>query len=134
MTSISSFTRSPETEEHAARTSGPDDSFVDAAGNPDYARIRAHPDFTRLRRRLIRFTFPATAAFLGWYLTYMLLAAYARDFMSQRVTGSLTVGLLLGLSQFLTTAVIMVLYGRFARRKVDPQVAALRARMPARQS
>jgi uncharacterized membrane protein (DUF485 family) len=48
--------------------------------------------------------------------------------MSQRVFGSVTVGLLLGLSQFVTTVVIMLLYLRFTKRKVDPRVAALRER------
>lgn len=87
-----------------------------------------------LRRRLARFIFPMTALFLCWYLTYVLLAAYAHDFMRLRVTGSITVGLLLGLSQFVSTLLIMLAYGRFARRKVDPQVEALRARVGAPRS
>lgn len=130
MTTASSFTRPPEAQPPAT----PDDSLIDEAGNPDYAQIRAHPDFVRLRRRLATFIFPVTALFLGCYMTYVVLAAYAHDFMSQRVIGNITVGLLLGLSQFLITVVITVLYGRFARRKVDPQAAALRARVGASQS
>jgi uncharacterized membrane protein (DUF485 family) len=39
-----------------------------------------------------------------------------------------TLGLLLGLSQFATTVVIMLLYVRFARRNIDPETAALRER------
>lgn len=121
MTRMSSFTRAPERE-----------YLVDSAGEPDFAAIRAQPEFVALRRRLIRFVFPAAALFFGWYLTYVLLAAYATEFMSLRVFGSVNVGLLLGLSQFVSTVMIMVLYSRFARRRVDPQVAALRERAGAR--
>ncbi|GAB1509484.1 DUF485 domain-containing protein [Actinophytocola sp. KF-1] len=95
-------------------------------GPPDFAAIREHPDFVLVRRRLARFVFPASALFLAWYLTYVLLAAYAPGFMAHRVTGSVTVGLLLGLSQFVTTVAIMLAYARFTRKNVDPKIAALR--------
>ena len=117
MTRMSSFTQAPERE-----------YLVDAAGDPDFAAIQAHPEFLALRRRVLRFVFPSAALFLCWYLTYVLLAAYAEDFMATRVFGSVNVGLLLGLSQFVSTVVIMVLYARFAGRTVDPRVEALRER------
>ena len=117
MTRMSSFTRAPERE-----------YLVDAAGEPDFAALRQQPEFVALRQRMTRFVVPAAVAFLTWYLTYVLLAAYAHDFMSVKVFGSVTIGLLLGLSQFVSTVVIMVLYSRFARRHVDPHVAALRER------
>jgi uncharacterized membrane protein (DUF485 family) len=75
----------------------------------------------------MRFVVPASVLFFTWYMTYVLLAAYAHDFMSQRVVGSVTVALLLGLSQFVMTIVIMLWYARFARTKVDPEVERLRA-------
>ncbi|MFL6145401.1 MAG: DUF485 domain-containing protein [Labedaea sp.] len=128
MTQISSFTRAPETEHYTGFPTGPRESLVDQAGRPDFAAIRQNQDFVRLRRRLLRFTVPLTVAFLFWYLTYVLLAAYAHGFMSQRVTGSITVGLLLGLSQFVSTIVIMLIYVRFARRHIDPEVETLRRR------
>lgn len=117
MTRMSSFTRAPERE-----------FLVDAEGEPDFAAIRAHPEFEALRRRVTRFVLPASALFFCWYLSYVLLAAYAHDFMSVRVFGSVTIALLLGLSQFVSTVVIMLLYSRYARRRIDPQVAALRER------
>jgi uncharacterized membrane protein (DUF485 family) len=95
---------------------------------PNFEAIRDSEEFTRLRRRLLRFVFPMSAFFLLWYLTYVLLAAYAHDFMSQRVAGNVTVGLILGLSQFATTVVIMVWYLSFARRRIDPDTARLRAK------
>lgn len=95
-------------------------------GAPDFAAIHDSPEFAGLRRRFRLFVFPVTAAFFLWYLTYVLLAAYARDFMSQRVFGLVTVGLVLGLLQFVSTAAITVAYVRYARRHLDPRVAALR--------
>jgi uncharacterized membrane protein (DUF485 family) len=127
MTASSSFTRVPDSEiaalEQAAR-----ESLVDHAGNPDFAAIKQTPELARVRRRLSRFVWPATGFVLVWYLTYVLMAAYAPGVMSRPVFGSVNLGLLLGLSQFVTTIVIMLLYSRFARRHIDPDVAALRAR------
>ncbi|RZS34248.1 uncharacterized membrane protein (DUF485 family) [Herbihabitans rhizosphaerae] len=92
----------------------------------DYAKIYASDDFKELRSSARRFILPMSLLFFLWYLTYVLLAAYARDFMSQRVVGSITVALLLGVLQFVSTIVITVLYLRFARKHLDPRVEAIR--------
>jgi uncharacterized membrane protein (DUF485 family) len=99
-----------------------------APGPPDFAAIRDSPEFTALRRRLRRFVFPVSALFFLWYLTYVLLAAYARDFMSVRLFGSVTVGLAFGLGQFVSTLAITFAYVRFARNTIDPRVARIRAK------
>ncbi|HET9143963.1 DUF485 domain-containing protein [Actinophytocola sp.] len=134
MSTVSSFSRAPETERYRAHEQRAVHSFVDQSGNPDFVAIRRSRDFARVNRRLTRFVFPATGLFLLWYMTYVLLAAYANDFMSHRVFGNVNVGLLLGLSQFVSTVVIMVLYSRFARNKIDPEIAALRERAGASNS
>ena len=95
---------------------------------PDFAAIHASPEFTELRRRFRSYVFPMSALFFVWYLTYVLLAAYARGLMSHRVVGLINVGLLLGALQFVSTIAITVGYLRFARRKLDPQVHAVRVR------
>ena len=56
----------------------------------------------------------------------MLLAAFATDFMGQRVWGDITVGLLFGLGQFVTTFAITMAYVSFANRKLDPLSAEIR--------
>ena len=94
---------------------------------PDYAAAHASDGFAELRRRFRRFVFPATGLFVAWYLTYVLLAAYAPDLMATRVGGSVTVGLLLGLAQFATTLLITLGYTRWARRRLDPLAAEVRA-------
>lgn len=134
MTHASSFTRAQEPGDYVAFEPVDEDfpavahpgASRDPNAPPDFAAIREHPDFVLVRRRLTRFVFPVTALFLAWYLTYVLLAAYAPAFMGHRVTGSVTVGLLLGLSQFVSTVVIMLWYARFTRKNVDPKIEELR--------
>lgn len=91
--------------------------------------MQASPEFQELRTRLRRFVFPMTAFFLVWYATYVLLGAFAHDFMAIEVFGNVNVGLLIGLGQFLTTFVITGIYVRFANRELDPRAAAIRAEM-----
>jgi uncharacterized membrane protein (DUF485 family) len=130
MTHASAFTRAPEPEKYTAFEPVfepvANDFPATENGGPDFAAIREHPDFVAVRRRLTRFILPASVLFFTWYMTYVLLAAYAHDLMAHRVVGSVTVGLLLGLSQFVTTVVIMVWYARFTRTKVDPKINELR--------
>ncbi|MDM8084095.1 DUF485 domain-containing protein [Cellulomonas cellasea] len=92
----------------------------------DYERVQRSPEFQALRRRFRRFVFPMTAFFLAWYLLYVLLADYAHDFMSTRVSGNITVGLLLGLGQFVSTFVITMVYANWANKHQDPVADELR--------
>ena len=130
MTHASAFTRAPEPEKYVAFEPGANDfsaGFPTGENDePSFAAIRQHPDFVRVRRRLTRFIVPASVLFFAWYMTYVLLAAYAPGLMAHRAFGSVTVGLLLGLSQFVTTVVIMLWYARFTRTKVDPEINELR--------
>ncbi len=94
-----------------------------------YRDVQQSPDFTELRRRFRRFVFPMTAVFLAWYFLYVLLAAYAKGFMSTKVFGNVNVGLLFGLAQFVSTFAITMLYARWADREVDPVAEKLRSRI-----
>ena len=96
-----------------------------------HERVQAGPEFTELRRRLRGWVFPMTAAFLLWYLAYVLLASYAREVMATPVSGGITVGLLVGLAQFASTFGLTAAYVRFARRRIDPLAARIRAEIPA---
>ena len=98
----------------------------------DYQRVQRSPEFQELRSRFRRFVFPMTALFLVWYLVYVLLAAYAHDFMSIRVSGNITVGLLLGLGQFVSTFAITMLYARWANTHQDPIADELRQHIEGR--
>jgi uncharacterized membrane protein (DUF485 family) len=93
----------------------------------DWAKVQSSPDFQLLRRRLRGFVFPMAGVFLGWYLLYVLMADYAQGFMSVRVFGNITVGLVFGLLQFVSTFVITGLYVWFANRRLDPIADKIRA-------
>lgn len=92
----------------------------------DWTEIQQSAEFTELRRRLRGWVFPMTAAFLAWYLLYVLLSSYAHDFMSTKVWGNINVALILGLLQFVSTFLITGLYVRFTNRRIDPLADKIR--------
>jgi uncharacterized membrane protein (DUF485 family) len=95
-----------------------------------YERMRASPEFRALRTRWLRYVFAMSALFLTWFLVYVLLADFAPDVVNTHVGGTnLTVGLLLGLLQFVSTFAIAVAYARYAEKNLDPTAAELRARV-----
>jgi len=98
----------PLTDDHAQRHS------------PVYDDLHALPEFARLRSLYRGFVFPATVAFLSWYLLYVVMSNWATGFMSKQVVGNINVALVFGLLQFVTTFVIAWLYARFMNRNVDP--------------
>lgn len=105
----------------------------DATSNPeadmehvDFGKIQQSETFTKLRRKQRSFVFPVLIACLVWYFGYVLLAAYAREFMATPVFGSINVGLLLGLAQVVTTFGVTMWYVRFANKELDPIAAEIR--------
>lgn len=110
----------------APEGAGGDDHVVTAE---EFERAQASPEFQELRRRVRTFAFPMTAAFLVWYLTYVLLSTYAVDFMSTPVIGHVNIGLLFGLGQFVTTFGITWLYIRHATRSLDPIAEKIRTEL-----
>ncbi|MCV7238623.1 DUF485 domain-containing protein [Mycolicibacterium celeriflavum] len=95
----------------------------------EYRAVQASPEFQELRSRLRRFVFPMSALFLVWYFAYVMLGAFAHDFMAIRVWGDINVGILIGLGQFVSTFVITGLYVRFANRELDPRAEAIRTKL-----
>lgn len=94
-----------------------------------YLAVQKSPEFRSLRKRYRGWVFPVTIAALIWYLAYVLVAAYAPDFMAQPLWGNINVGLVLGLLQFVTTFVITGLYIRYAGRVLDPASTLIREKM-----
>jgi uncharacterized membrane protein (DUF485 family) len=104
----------------------PDDEGARSDPGQSYVRIQNSHEFVELRRRFRAFVFPLTGLFLVWYFLYVVLAAFAHDFMSTKVAGNINVGLLLGLGQFVSTFAITMIYARWADRTFDPAAEALR--------
>jgi uncharacterized membrane protein (DUF485 family) len=94
-----------------------------------YEAVQRSPDFQQLRKSYRGFSFPMTVAFLAWYALYVLLSVFAPDFMATDVVGNINVGILLGLGQFVSTALITWLYVRHSNRSLDPLAEKLRIEM-----
>ena len=91
-----------------------------ARHDPVYDRLAETEEFQEVRRRYATFVLPATVAFLGWYLLYVVMSNWAHDFMSKELFGHINVALVFGLLQFVSTFVIAGLYARYMNSKVDP--------------
>jgi uncharacterized membrane protein (DUF485 family) len=89
----------------------------------DWRAIEASPEFQELVRKRKSFVLPGTIFFLAWYMAFILLTAYAADFMSERVYEGLTVGYCLALTQFLMVLVLGIMYLRRSAKVFDPLAA-----------
>ncbi|MCQ9371466.1 DUF485 domain-containing protein [Corynebacterium sp. 35RC1] len=95
----------------------------------EFREMQTSPQFVELKKTYRNFTFPMSIAFFVWYLVYVLMATYAPDFMAQPVFGSVNVGVVFGLAQFLTTFVITWIYIKYANKNIEPRAAAIREQM-----
>jgi uncharacterized membrane protein (DUF485 family) len=86
----------------------------------DWRAIEASPEFQELVKRRRAFVVPATIFYFGWYMTFILLTAYAKSFMAERVYQGLTVGYCLALTQFAMVFALGIMYLRRADRIFDP--------------
>ncbi len=104
----------PRGEAHAARTDDAPHQDI------DWQAIEASPEFQELVRRRRSFVLPATIFFFVWYMGFILLTAYAKDFMSERVYEGLTVGYCLALTQFVMVLVLGLVYLSRSDKVYDP--------------
>jgi uncharacterized membrane protein (DUF485 family) len=95
------------------------------SGHQVYEDLHATPEFNELRRRFRSFVFPYTAAFLAWYMLYVVMSIWATDFMSTKLVGHVNVAMVFGLLQFATTFGIAWRYSRYAAAKLDPLASQL---------
>ncbi|MGN9842331.1 DUF485 domain-containing protein [Nonomuraea sp. H19] len=91
-----------------------------------YEQMQESNEFQELKRRFRAWTFPMTVAFLAWYLLYVVMSGWARDFMAIKLLGDINVGLVFGLLQFVSTFLIAWAYARHAEKKLDPIADKLR--------
>ncbi|MCE3244601.1 MAG: hypothetical protein K0S72_724 [Arthrobacter sp.] len=105
---------------------GNDARTPDVAASADFKEVQATEQFKELRKRHRSFVFPMAIAFLLWYFAYIILAAYAVDFMSTKVWGNINIGLIMGLLQFVTTFAITSWYVSYSNKRLDPIAAGIR--------
>lgn len=94
-----------------------------------YVAVQQSPEFQELRRKYRGWVLPVAAGSLIWYFVYVILAAYASDFMGQKVIANVNVGLILGLLQFVTTFGVTALYIHHAGKVFDPASSRIREEM-----
>ncbi|CAL9401112.1 DUF485 domain-containing protein [Streptomyces sp. enrichment culture] len=105
----------------SARREVPADTGADV-----YLEVQRSAAFQEVRSRYRRFVIPGTAAFLLWYVAYVVTATGAPDLMARPVAGAVNVGMLAGLGQFLTTFLLTWAYTRHARLRRDRAALDLR--------
>ncbi len=96
------------------------ESVERAPSKIDWEAIEHSPEFQELVARRLRFVIPCTVFFLAWYMGFILICAYAPDFMGESVYQGLTVGYCLALTQFVMVFGLGLLYLRKSDREFDP--------------
>jgi uncharacterized membrane protein (DUF485 family) len=86
-------------------------------------------EFQALRRKFRNFAFPLTVAFLVWYFGYILLTAFAREWVATKVIGNINIAFIMGVLQFVSTFVIAWLYERHSSKHLDGASEALKAKV-----
>lgn len=89
-------------------------------------------EFKELRKKFRSFAFPVTIAFLVWYFGYILLTAFARDWVSIEVAPNINIAIILGVLQFVSTFLIAWLYERHSSKNLDDASDSLRDKVNAK--
>jgi uncharacterized membrane protein (DUF485 family) len=79
-----------------------------------------------LAARRLRVALWLTGAMLVIYFGFILLVAFAKDFLGRSITDGLSVGILLGVLVILATWIVTWIYVRWANRHYEPALRRLR--------
>jgi uncharacterized membrane protein (DUF485 family) len=85
----------------------------------DWQAVERSWEFRELVRRRKAFLVPITVFWAAFFLTYLLLAAFAPGLMGERVLG-VSLGFVLSVAQVLMTWLVTFLYIRRADRVFEP--------------
>ncbi|MER6287049.1 DUF485 domain-containing protein [Streptomyces sviceus] len=111
---------------HSMGPGGPPTPYEADPEPADRHPVYGRPAYQSLRRSHRRFGVRATAVAVGGFLLYVLLSSFAPGLMNTPVSGHLTLGLALGLGQFVLMGVIVWRYLVHVRTQVTPAVRGLR--------
>ena len=89
----------------------------------DWEKIERSDEFRELIKKRRSFVVPATIFFLAYYMTFIIVAGYAPDFMGSSVYEGLTVGYCLALTQFVMVFTLGIMYLKRADAEYDPLAA-----------
>lgn len=100
--------------------------IAEARARDVYLAVQQSEAFQEVRSRYRRFVVPGAAAFLVWYVGYVVTATAAPGLMARPVIGAVNVGMLAGLGQFASTFLLTWAYARHARLRRDRPALELR--------
>jgi uncharacterized membrane protein (DUF485 family) len=87
-------------------------------------RIAAHPRYQELKAKRTSFGWWLTLAMMVAYYGFILLVAFNKEFLSQRLgSGVMTVGIPIGFGVIVFTVVITAIYVKRANREFDDLTA-----------
>ena len=87
-------------------------------------RIAANPKYQELKAKRTSFGWWLTLAMMVAYYGFILLVAFNKEFLSQRLgSGVMTVGIPIGFGVIVFTVVITAIYVKRANREFDDQTA-----------
>ena len=87
-------------------------------------RIAAHPKYRELKAKRTSFGWWLTLAMMVAYYGFILLVAFNKEFLSQRLgSGVMTVGIPIGFGVIVFTVVITAIYVKRANREFDDLTA-----------
>lgn len=104
----------------------PYETGPEAGSDGERQSVSGLPAYQELRRTHRRFGVRATAVAVGGFLLYVLLSSFLPGLMNTSLSGHLTVGLALGLGQFVLMGLIVWRYLVHVRTDVTPVVRGLR--------
>ena len=107
----------------STRVESSERQVVDGRPEPDYDDVSA---LEAIASRRLRVALALTAAMLVVYFGFILLIAFAKDFLSRTVTDGLSVGMALGVLVILATWALTWTYVRWANRVYEPALDELR--------
>ena len=89
-------------------------------------RIAAHPKYQELKAKRTSFGWWLTLAMMVVYYGFILLVAFNKEFLSQRLgAGVMTVGIPIGFGVIVFTIVITAFYVKRANSEFDDLTAAI---------
>jgi uncharacterized membrane protein (DUF485 family) len=89
-------------------------------------RIAAHPKYRELKAKRTSFGWWLTLAMMVVYYGFILLVAFNKEFLSQRIgSGVMTIGIPIGFGVIVFTVVITAIYVKRANREFDDLTAEI---------
>ena len=102
-------------------------AIAEVAHSERLARIAADPRYQALLTRRARFTWMLTSIMLAAFFGYILLIAFNKPFLAQRIgDGATSLGIPVGLGVILLGIFLTGVYVRRANKDFDPMIKSIR--------